>query len=325
MQRTPSKDKTYGSEPNVANLQERRPTMDNWINVRQKKKRIDEDSDSDSSRNRECRRQRTSCCNHEDINKTLVLLSEQMSSLTSLLNTFKNEQNSRFYELKNEINDIKKGNAEIEKSLDYLGGKYMEMEKCLKERKEEVMKQENRVKEIIHKNVYLEKCNKALEERLMRLEQKELELQIELQNVEKQEGENLLGIVYKIAEELRLETKDIAKVWRVPGDSIKAPRPIIVSLNSREARIKWLKSRKDNITNHVILNNNNNSRIYVNEHVTRQIRQLFWSAKNKLKENFKFIWIQNGKILIKKSEIEKKIYQISFESDIEEILHKKKE
>lgn len=322
MQRTPEKNKTYGSEPNVANLQDKCPSIDFWVQTRPKKKRMDEEAHDDSCGISK-QRKKSPCCNIEDVNKTLVQLSEQMDSMATLLNALKDQQNSRFHELKNEIAEIKKGNAEIEKAVDYLGTKYVELEKNVKGMKDDVKKQENRVMEIMHKNIYLEKCNRALEERIMRLEHKELELQIELQNVGKQEEENLMVTVCKIAEELKLGTDDISKVWRVPGVSEKVPRPVIVSLNSREARMKWLKCKKYTVTNDTIFNNNNKSRIYINEHVTRQIRQLFWSAKYKLKEKFKFIWIQNGRVLIKKSENEKKIFQITFESDIEAILNSK--
>lgn len=325
MQRTPDKNKTYGSDPNVATLRDRSTTIDKWINVRQKKKRLEEDTDSDSYGSREHIRRKPHCCNAEEVNKSLVYLSKQMETMTSLLNAFKEEQNARFYELKNEINELKKGNEEIEKSVDYLGTKYMDIEKSLKERKDDMLKQENRIKEVMQKNIYLEKYNKALEERIIRLEQKELELDIELQNVEKREEENLIGTVRLIAEELNLKPEEVVKAWRVPGDNNKAPRPVIVSLKSREARAIWLKCRKSNLTNSVIFKNDNNSRIFINEHVTRHIRQLFWSAKYKLKETHKYIWIQNGKVLVKKNEATKKICQICFESDIEEIIKKKGE
>ena len=80
--------------------------------------------------------------------------------------------------------------------------------------------------------------------------------------------------------------------------------------------LQWLKTKKQQLTNHSIYNNNDVTRIYINENLTRQMRQLFWSTKQKLKDVFKFIWIQDGKILIKKSEVEKKVYTICCESDI---------
>lgn len=98
-------------------------------------------------------------------------------------------------------------------------------------------------------------------------------------------------------------------MWRVKGEG-SYPRPVIVRLHTKEARIKWLKSRK------VRLTNPDGTRIYINENLTRQIRQLFWSTKQQLKEMHKFIWIQNGKILLKKNEEEKKIFTIRCESDL---------
>lgn len=320
MQRTPEKNQYYGSDSNVARLKDKCPIVEDWINTRQKKKREDVDSDSESCISHESRRQKTYCCSSDAVSKNLATLSAQMEKMTQLLNTMKEEQNTRFYEIKNEISDIKKANEEIEKSVDYLGLKYKELEKDRIDSKEHYQKQENRVKDLFNRNVYLEKCNKALEERIIKLEQKETQLQIELQNVQMQEGENLIATVNKIAQELKLNINDIEKVRRIPGVNTKVPRPIIISLRSREARLQWVKCKKITITNDTIFRNDNHTRIYINEHVTRYTRQLFWITKNKLKEMYKFIWIQNGNVLIKKNEIEKKIIQINFESDIKEIL-----
>lgn len=211
---------------------------------------------------------------------------------------------------------------EIEKEVDFLEEKYVELEKSNREMKEDSKKQENRVKDLMQKNTYLEKYNKALEQRIMRLEQKEMEMKIELLNVQKQEGEELMTIVGKLAQELKLNIEDIEKAWRIPGDK-KEPRPVVVTLRSRDARAEWLRCRKMVVTNDTLYQDGNNSRIYINEHVTRQTRQLFWSAKNRLRETYKFIWIKDGKVLVKKNENEKKVYQINFENDIDTLIEKK--
>ncbi|KAJ8704272.1 hypothetical protein PYW08_012996 [Mythimna loreyi] len=162
----------------------------------------------------------------------------------------------------------------------------------------------------------------------MILEQKELSRNIELVHVQKLDGENVTEIVKKIAEELKLNTEDIEKAWRVPtrGGDGKNPRPIIVTLRTKEARSKWLKTRKETkITNHNVYQNHDFSQIYINEHLTHQMRNLFWATKTNLKDIYKFIWIQNSKILIKKEGTDKKVHQIRFESDIQCYIAENKE
>lgn len=330
MQRTPE---TTLSETNVATTKDKAMGMDKWINVRQKKKRGNKgDSDSsDSSQTQETRRQKTSCCDSYETNKHLAALSKQMENMNKLLYALKEEQNDRFAkvnsdmsEIKSQIADIQKENKETEKEIDFLGRKYAELDKSKKELTAESKSQGSKVKDLIQKNIYLEKYNKALEERIMRLERKELEMQIEINNVQREENEDLMATIKSIASKLKIRTDSIESAWRMPGDN-KTARPIVVSLRSREARNEWLKNKKASVTNDDIFTNGNNSRIYINEHITRQTRQLFWSVKNRLKEYFKFIWIQNGKILVKKNENEKKIHQITFESDIENIIKITKE
>lgn len=167
--------------------------------------------------------------------------------------------------------------------------------------------------DMIQKGIYLEKCNKSLEDRIGWLEQKELAFNVELINLHQIEGENTMEVIESIAQELKLNEKDIEKVWRVKGEGLY-PRPVVIRLRTKEARIKWLKSRKTRLTN------KDGTRIYINENLTRQMRQLFWSTKQQLREMYKFIWIQNGKILIKKNEEEKKIFTIRCESDLNKFI-----
>jgi hypothetical protein len=324
--RTPDKNMSFhSSDPNIVMSREKTTCDETWISHRQKKKRMEEGPDDFSDCGIEMRRQKMSCCNTDVINDTLLAFGKQMETMNKTLNTMKEEQNTRFStmhkditKIKNQMSDIKNANSEIEKEIDFLGEKYVELQKAREEISENSKKQENRIKDVLQKNTYLEKCNKALEERVMRLEQKELAMQIELMNVQKKEGEDLMATVSKIAQELSLRIQDIENVWRVPGD-LKDARPVIVSLRSREARTEWLKCRKRVLTNGTIYNTEDSSRIFINEHLTRQLRHLFWSAKNRLRETHKFVWIRNGKVLVKKNENEKRVYQINFESDIDSL------
>lgn len=324
--------KTYGSAPNLNLGREKQATVDKWVQSKRNKKRLVDDSDSDSSRNPESVWPDISGRNAAQINKNLVSLQEQMTAMTNVLTSLKEDQDARFkhiqadmLDIKNQITEVKKTYQDIEKSVEFLSAQCEDLEKSRKVYAEESKKNQNKMKELLQKNIYFEKCNKALEERIMKMEQKELELNIELVNVQTIEKENVMETVKKMAEELKLPSEDIEKARRMPGDSSKAPRPIVVTFRSNKSREDWLKCKKQIITNHRVLKNGDNTRIYINENLTRQMRQLFWIAKMKLKDTYKFIWIQNSRILIKRNEIEKKIYQINFESDIETLLAKDKE
>lgn len=149
------------------------------------------------------------------------------------------------------------------------------------------------------------------------LEQKELDKNIELVNVqEDEEKENTIEVVRNISKELNLDPNNIKKAWRVGArkdqDRDGKNRPIIVMLRSREDRAAWIQGRKQRLTNQDIYKNDNKSPVYINENITRQVRQLFWQTKTKLKEKYKYIWIQNAKVLIKKDNTNKKNYSNTF-------------
>lgn len=317
MQRTPTKEPKYLSDPSLASTKD-----GEWVAARQGKKRWeDNESDSDSARISHESRRFKSCCSTSVLNETLTAFREEMKAMHTLLTTMKQQQEEKYAsieiditEIKKEVVDIRKKNHDTEIAIKDLEDKQKELDQAHLKLFDSNRKSENRVKDLIQRGIYLEKYNRSLEDRLGWLEQKELKLNVELINVRKQEGENIKEVVEKIAKELNLRVDGIEKVWRVRGEGVSTP--IILKMCNKEARTQWFKSRKQQLTNHSIYNNNDGTRIYINENLTRQMRQLFWTVKQKLRDDFKFIWIQDGKILIKKSEVEKKVYNICCESDI---------
>lgn len=223
----------------------------------------------------------------------------------------------------------------IEKRLEELTGLvdfYSEQYQAMTEFKQGAQK---KISALENKNVYLEKCNKALEERILLLEQKDKDKNIELACLEKHANENLKAVVSKFAEKLNLQPNDIVEVKRVGAekplpknsDIPLRPQPVIVTLRSKAARDQWIQQRRTRprITNGCIYGNDSKQTIFINEDVTQYTRQLFWSARNQLKTICNYIWIQNAKILVRKSEEEKKIYNIKNEDDIKILIKQAKQ
>lgn len=189
---------------------------------------------------------------------------------------------------------------------------------------EEKEKTDKKIKSLEHRNVHLETSNKALEERIAYLELREKGKNIEIVGLEEQKNENLEHTIETIASKLGVESM-ICEAMRVGEESKtekdrreKKPRPIVITLATRTARDKWLATRKTHqLTNNDIFANGNMQRIYVNEHLTKHMRNLLWTAKNELKPTYKYIWVQNGRVLIKKDDPnDTKIRSIRTLSDI---------
>ncbi|CAH2084270.1 unnamed protein product [Euphydryas editha] len=189
---------------------------------------------------------------------------------------------------------------------------------------------EKKIKSMEQHQIYLEKCNKALEERVIVLEQKEKKKNVEIVGLEKQEKEDLKEVIITLANKLSLDTNEIEEVKRVGQEKVvdnkRKTQPVIIKLRTKSAREQWLKLRKQhNITNDDIYGNKNKHKIYINEDLSKYFRQLFWLAKKELKESYKYIWIQNSKILIKANESEKKIHNIKCEDDVRRLLKRRSE
>ncbi|KAF9409718.1 hypothetical protein HW555_011008 [Spodoptera exigua] len=173
-----------------------------------------------------------------------------------------------------------------------------------------------KIKSLEHKNLHLETLNKSLEERITYLEVREQQRNIEICGLEEKSNENLNETIKVLAGTLGLETSKICKFKRV-GEETKneaarntnsvrsdsanhkknRPRPVTITLPTRAARNQWLATRKTHqLINDDVFANGNTHRIYVNEDLTKHMRNILWTAKNELKSSFKYIWIGYKKV-----------------------------
>ncbi|CAK1597601.1 unnamed protein product [Parnassius mnemosyne] len=241
----------------------------------------------------------------ERISKPMIDVDLSKTSVEMLLGEV-NKKLEIIYKMERSIEELKD-------TVDF----YAEQYQSIIEFKEEA---ERKIKSLENKNTYLEKCNKAMEERILEIEQREKENNIEIAGLEMQNNEQILEVVNVIAEKYNLCKADIVDVKRVgrPKPERTKPQPVIVTLRSRSARDKWLSLRKTTLTNDHVYGNKSKSSIYINEDLPKYKRQLFWTSKNELKQIYKYIWIQNSNILVKK-ENETKIHRISCEKDIQNL------
>ncbi|KAF9408220.1 hypothetical protein HW555_012030 [Spodoptera exigua] len=195
---------------------------------------------------------------------------------------------------------------------------YADIYQTLIEYKEESQK---KIKALEQKNIYLEKYNKALEERIQALEVKEREAEIEIHGLEAKANEDVKEVVQNIAKVLKLNPEDVEIAERVGRQKLEDAKPkvIVATLRSKGCRKNWLIAKKERkITNDTVYKNGNNNQVFINEGLPKFKRQLLWTVRNKLKPlNYQYIWVQNGNILVKKNNDDKRIYNISSEKDLD--------
>lgn len=204
--------------------------------------------------------------------------------------------------LRGDVVDIK---SHITSMTDHLTQCY----KRLDEYDSRIKSLEKREEEII----FLNNTIANLREQLNSQAQASLKNELEIAGINELKNENPLHIVRVLAHKIGvpLEENDLDFVTRagprrqLPNSAESAPRSLAVRFVRRYKRDEFMKAAKirRTLTSADIEISGTARNIYVNERLTQGNRQLFRASKLASKEHgYKFCWIKNGSILIRKQE-----------------------
>ncbi|CAG9134055.1 unnamed protein product [Plutella xylostella] len=136
--------------------------------------------------------------------------------------------------------------------------------------------------------------------------------EIELIDVPETPNESIYHVVDILAKKIGVELKDvdIDEAYRTgprrmrTENADKQPRPLVVRLLRKKKRDEILKAAKTrkNISSSDIVPGTSN-KIYINERLTTKNRHLFREARLRARQyRFRFCWIKDGRILVRKEE-----------------------
>lgn len=139
---------------------------------------------------------------------------------------------------------------------------------------------------------------------------------LEVQCVPEHKGENLQNTIQQLGRIIScpVTDPDIQYCSRIAKLNNKSPRPrsIIVKFGSRRLRDNFLasvikynrNSPKDKLnTSHLGIGGNKKDPIYVTEHLTPETKRLHAAARRVAHQlNYKFVWVRDGKVFLRKSE-----------------------
>ncbi|CAK1551076.1 unnamed protein product [Leptosia nina] len=198
-------------------------------------------------------------------------------------------------------------------SVQFANTKYDEMKLLLDKRDSEV-------KELLTATSSLEKQLHDMTIRMVNLEQYSRESNIEIHGLPEFKNEDLPRTILKISEVVsaNIEDCDILSCFRVAklNRATNKPRSVIVKLRSTRCRdviltaiTKYNKGNpKEKLDSHAIGIGGESARVYVSEHLSPEKKSLHAATRIKCKEvGYKYVWIRNGQILIRKSDQEKAI------------------
>lgn len=128
------------------------------------------------------------------------------------------------------------------------------------------------------------------------LQRRSRRLNLEIQGVTEDDGEDLLSKVNGVAQRLQVALlcrQDVVALHRLPGKPGK-PRGIIVRFARQELADAWL-ANKRNLRN-------SGDKVYIAENLTLRTRKLLYFAKEWAKSaGYRYVWCSNGKVLVRKN------------------------
>lgn len=234
-----------------------------------------------------------------------------MIEIREIITTFQQEQNKKFDILQTAINDVRKQNEEIIKSVEFLSGEY----NVLKDRLDKMERDKKNNLEYIA----------TLENKIESQDRMLMVSSLEIKNIPPVNGESktdLIKVMQSIAETLDVpvQTSDIRNIQRI---NTKKPenKPIIVDFTSVLTKEKLIEHcKKFNRTNKLTTSHLHikgpSKPIFISENLTYKTRRLYFLARDFAKTNdYKYCWTAGGKVYIRKKEGEPTL-RLNGEEDI---------
>lgn len=230
--------------------------------------------------------------------------------------------------VKNKISSIESLLAIIQKSIDeikdtqrLISTQYDEVLRAQEDTNKRLKCLESQISSDIARNVERDEKIESLSRKINDLEKLDNQYKFEIHGLIEEPNENVGQLVVKITEKLgipismdEIEHANRAKVKGKDGSC-----PIIVRLSTIRKRNAVLKERKREIWNSELIGRNVEGKVIIYECISPYYKKLLWEARSRAKiRNWKFVWVQNGNVLLRKSE-GNRIVQVSGLGDLDKI------
>lgn len=225
-------------------------------------------------------------------------------------------------EVKSMIRGVSASQKECQKSQEHISEEYDGLKASQGEILAQLKSMQQKVDKLTSACQSKDKEINMLKSRVLMLENHSRRRNIEIQGVTESPGEDVQKIVCKVVSAIGVDLREseIECAHRVPTKVENRPKPIIVELASRKKRDEIVAVRGYSVFNKEVTGSNAPGKIYVYAQISPDLKNLRWKAKEKAKEkNWKFVWIKDGNLLAKKSELTSNVIKIVSESDLAKI------
>lgn len=219
------------------------------------------------------------------------------------------------------VENQKKQEADFNKAYEHMNDKLEENTKSVMEHKESIDKCLKLVDELVAENSRLTRKVSELESKIEDMEQYSRASMVEIHGVPVSQGEDVVEVVKNVGKGLDMDITESMidachRLGRRPGPD-SPPPGIIVKFVRRLDKEQLLKKRrvKSNFsTRH--MNLPMDQPVYINEALSPARRRLFAEARKAKKDNgYKFLWVRNGRILMRKDEKDE-VIQVTCQADL---------
>lgn len=222
---------------------------------------------------------------------------------------------SQYKELKDLFNTSL---SEITRSIDYNSNVILELQNDIKDLKTTNKNLQLKCEQLTQENMQIKTEIKELKFAVTELKQYSRRTNLEISNLPESENEHISEVLSKIEHISQSNiTEDIIAAHRVPSYNKDRPKAIVVQFKSKDSRDKHLKILKACKLNASNINPRfTDSPVYVNEHLTPELKSLFFDArKTRVEKQFKFCWVKDGKIFLRKNE-SSRVLRIKSQEDL---------
>lgn len=204
-------------------------------------------------------------------------------------------QSSKHTDILSKLERQEKTSDDIGRAIDAFSEKYDELLAKLDASNKTIDQLQRRTHELEVRLTCRDKELEELKSTVANLEQYSRSKNIEIHGIEETVREDLIEVIRSVATKINLEPpsrSDLEAIHRLKTGAGKIP-PIIVRFKEREVRNLWISKR----------NALRREKVYINDNLSKQIKQLRWNTKKAATEKgYKFVWVHNGRVLVRKTE-----------------------
>lgn len=204
---------------------------------------------------------------------------------------------------------LKKELQPIELSISVCSKKVDELTKTVETQNKHIQELEKKYTHLSNEKNHLELEISSLKQYVRDIEQQRLDNVLEVIGIPKAPNEDLGTIAVKLAETLNVDKSQIRNVKRMEDRNDREGN-IQVELKQVEQAQSWVRaSRREEVLLEQVVSEapepDSKSKVIVRRALTKSNKSLLWLAQQKLRPAYKYVWFQEGKVLLRREDKDK--------------------